>query len=180
MDIDELAKTICKVAENEDNILSELAGEGIFHMPELAFAYDCGKAIIEKSSKIFGTNKVKWNREIDLGNGGPTDLVLTINNSYRVAIEFKMRDTSTAYENDIKKLAKLNDKETIKIFCALVDVLEKDRNDDGRQAHIENLQGHIVSPIHKVSFKTNQNWYKSPVFCYACVWSVGDVQSVKT
>ena len=180
MNIDLLAMTICEVAKNEDDILSELANEGVFHMPELAFAYECGKEIIRKSSEIFGTNEVKWYREKDLGNGGPTDLVLTVKDSYRIAIEFKMRDTNVAYESDIKKLSKIDDNKTIKIFCALVDVLEKDRDDDGRQAHIENLQGYEVSSIHKASFKTNQHWYKSEVYCYSCVWSVGDIKSVKT
>ena len=179
MNIDILAKTICKVAQDENDELSELTQEGIYHMPELAFAYQCGKEIIRNSLDIFGTNEVKWSREEDLRNGGPTDLTLHINNDFRVAIEFKMRDTASAYESDIKKLSKLKDNKTIKIFCALVDVLEKDMDDDGRQRHIENLSGYEVLPIHKMKFKTKQNWYKSQVYCVACVWSVGNIPEMQ-
>ncbi|WP_165367250.1 hypothetical protein [Aliivibrio finisterrensis] len=44
MDINRIAQIICSVAESENKELSDISQEGIFHMPELAFAYECGKA----------------------------------------------------------------------------------------------------------------------------------------
>ncbi|WP_428356140.1 hypothetical protein [Methyloprofundus sp.] len=49
----QIADVIIQVAKKENTILSTLANEGIFHMPELAFAYECGKAIMQESSSIF-------------------------------------------------------------------------------------------------------------------------------
>ena len=77
---EKIAETIFCVAEKENALLRNLANDGIFFMPELAFAYECGKAIMSRSKDIFETQSPKWIREIDIGNGGPTDLLFELPN----------------------------------------------------------------------------------------------------
>lgn len=174
-----IANSIINVAVKEDVVLSDIAGEGIFHMPELAFVYECGKKIMENSQRIFGSNTVKWIREKDLDNGGPTDLLFELKNGYRVALEFKLRGTGPAYVRDIKKLSELNDKKTLRLFCALIDVSEKDLPEDGRGHAIENMPDtYDVSMVARKIFSTKQNRYVQSVFCVAAVWSIGDIPDI--
>jgi len=63
-----IAETIGYVAVTEDAELRRIAGEGIFLMPELAFAYACGKAIMKNKHEIFGDIIPEWKRENKLGN----------------------------------------------------------------------------------------------------------------
>ncbi len=175
-----IADVIIKVAKKENIILSDLANEGIFHMPELAFVYECGKAIMTESQEVFGSHTPKWIREIDLGNGGPTDLVFEFENGNKIAIEFKVRDTSNAYTHDIVKLSKLKDKNILKIFCALIDVFDSKLPDDGRQLTIEKLSEHKVTEIKKEIFSTKQYCYTSPVSCVVALWSIDDYSHIKT
>ncbi len=175
-----ISNVILKVAKSEDSTLSSLVKEGIFHMPELAFSYECGKAIMSESQSIFGSNIPKWVREKDLGNGGPTDLLFEFKDGKRIAIEFKLRDTCHAYIKDIEKLFNLKDKKTLRLFCALIDVFENKLPDDGRQSAIERLDKYQVTIINKEKFPTKQNWYTSPVYCVAAVWSVGNIPDIKT
>ncbi len=175
--VNEIAKIITKVAKAEDSLLLRVANEGIFHMPELAFAYECGKQIMVNSEQVFGSNTAVWAREKNLGNGGPTDLVFELSNEYRVAIEFKLRDTSESYIKDTIKLSKLNES-TLKFFCALIDVFDTALPDDGRQKIIEQKSEYQVNEIQKTHFQTKQNWYSSPVSCVVCIWSVGYVPDV--
>ena len=98
MNVEEISKKICLIAEKENTELSKISNEGIFHMPELAFAYLCGKEIMRDKEIYFGDSEVKWIREFDFGNGGPTDLIFEINGNEKIAIEFKLRDTTQAYE----------------------------------------------------------------------------------
>ena len=171
-----IAKEIFVVAQKEDAILLDIADEGIFHMPELAFVYECGKKIMEKKDAIFGNGSIKWIREKNLGNGGPTDLVFELSNDYKVALEFKLRDTSDAYINDVKKLDKLNNGKTLRLFCALTDVFDKDLPDDGRQSAVANCKrngGIKVKLVDRKIFSTKQNCYVRPVSCVVAVWIVG-------
>jgi len=167
-----IAEIICDTAISENDELSEIAQEGIFHMPELAFAYECGKAILKEADSVFGHLSATWIREATLGNGGPTDLVFKLENGEKLAIEFKLRDTAAAYENDIIKLCKITEPNTTKLFCALIDVFDSKLPDDGRQRHIESLPGFSVIPIKKLAFSTKQNWYQTKTSCVVCVWSV--------
>lgn len=180
MQLSKIAEIICKTAVSENTILREIANEGVFHMPELAFAYQCGKKIMQESNSIFDGSNVKWIREENLGNGGPTDLVFKLENGETLAIEFKLRDTTEAYEKDIIKLCKIKDPKTTKLFCALVDVFTSKLPDDGRQRHIESLPGYLVTPIKKISFDTLLQIYKSQVSCVACVWSVENSSTNET
>ncbi|EOX4102436.1 hypothetical protein ACMXLF_004682 [Vibrio alginolyticus] len=180
MDINRIAQIICSVAENENRELLDLAQEGIFHMPELAFAYECGKAIIKESNNVFGEAQVEWCRECDLKNGGPTDLVFNLDSGYTVAIEFKLRDTTNSYQSDIEKLGRIKNEKCIRLFCALVDVFNHQLPDDGRQAYIESLPNYQVKSLYKSTFGTRQSRYVKPVSCVACVWEVGKSLSGET
>ncbi len=177
--IDNLAKLITNVAKEENNTLSRIPKLGIFHMPELAFAYECGKAAMLKSEQIFGENTPKWVREKDLGNGGPTDLLFEFDDGNKIAIEFKLRDNSDSYIKDVAKLSKLPDENTVKIFCALIDVFDNKLPDDGRQCEVEFNSGHKVTVISKSIFSTNQDWYKTPTSCVVCLWVIGEPAEIE-
>ncbi len=56
-------ETILKVAEIENNDLRGNFGKGIFFMPELAFAYSCGKSIMLNQISILGDTEYNWVRE---------------------------------------------------------------------------------------------------------------------
>lgn len=176
--LNNIAKTIQDVAFKENEILSEIADDGIFFMPELAFVYECGKAIMRDRHSIFGNNNPVWKRETDIGNGGPTDLIFELDDGYRIAIEFKMRDTADSYIKDIKKLSRIDDAKIIRIFCALIDVFTKNLPDDGRQKTIEDLPNSQVKLISKDDFPTKQNWYTTETSCVTAVWSIGDIPSL--
>ena len=173
-----ISKLIFEVAKQENSTLSSLVKEGIFYMPELAFVYDCGKAIMTNSKTIFGDNTPTWKREEDLGNGGPTDLIFKFKDGKRIVIEFKLRSTSYAYISDIEKLSNLKDNNTLKIFCALIDVFKNKLPDDGRQKAIEDLDEHKVIPILKESFPTKSYGYVSPMSCVVALWTVGKIPDI--
>jgi len=174
-----ISQVIVNVAIQENSTLSSLVKEGIFYMPELAFAYDCGKAIMAKSKSIFGDNTPTWLREVGLENGGPTDLVFEFNDGKKIAIEFKLRDTSHAYIRDIKKLSELKDNNTLRIFCALIDVFTDKLPDDGRQKAIEDLKEYKVIEILKETFPTKSYGYVSPMSCVVALWTVGDIPDIE-
>jgi len=176
-----ITKSIIEIAKTENNILSSVADEGIFHMPELAFAYECGKKIMAESQTVFGRNAVKWKREIDLHNGGPSDLLFELGDGCLIVIEFKLRDTKQAYINDVKKLSELDDDKTLRLFCALIDVFDKDLQTDERIHAVENIPEINVVLVGKDNFKTKQNRYpSSPILnCVVAVWLVGDMPNIK-
>ena len=172
----EIANKIVEVAEEENKQLMELPGSskqnlGIFHMPELAFAYECGKQIMKNAKNIFHNDNIpSWQREISLGNGGPSDLVFEFQDGYKIVIEFKMRDTIDAYLGDLSKLSKLEDSRTSKLFCAIVDVFQKDLDNDGRVSRINNDPR--TEKLKIKSFYTKQTWYKSDVYALTGIWKV--------
>jgi len=170
-----IAETIGDVAVTEDAELRRIAYEGIFFMPELAFAYACGKAIMENKHEIFGDDIPCWQREVDLKNGGPTDLVFEYENKERIAIEFKLRDTHDAYIKDLNKLDKLDSKNTAKIFCALTDTFTSMLPNDERIQEVEkHFNGRLVSLLEKKPiFPTIEHWYQRDVTCIVCVWALG-------
>jgi len=174
--IDSIINEIVEVAQNENQELMKIANNdlnselGIFHMPELAFAYQCGKQIMKNSNNIFEENIPQWCREFDLGNGGPSDLVFNFANGYKIVIEFKMRDTADAYLSDLTKLSKLQDEKIIKLFCAVIDVFPKNLENDGRVKKI-NTDSRTKELIVKL-FNTNQTWYKSEIQALVGIWKV--------
>lgn len=182
--IDGIARKIVEVAEEENKQLMAIANNdanskiGIFHMPELAFAYECGKQIMQNSNEIFGNNIPKWYREYKLENEGLTDLVFVFDDGQTIAIEFKMRDTGDAYINDLDKLSKFKDHKVTRMFCAIIDTLEKDLPQDGRVDKINAFEENNFK-VKKVlsyktdeftTFKTNQTWYTSNVSALVGIW----------
>lgn len=178
--ITKVAQAIALFAQKEDRELREISNEGIFHMPELAFSYACGKSIMQNHKQIFDGRKANWVREKDLGNGGPTDLLFEFECGHRIAIEFKMRDKSSSYLKDLKKLSLLKDDRTARIFCALTDTFNRQLPDDGRHAAVEKFEEIPINSLlePKPSFQTNQNWYSGTVSCVVGVWSVGNVPTL--
>ena len=61
------------VAIREDGLLRTIAGTSIFHMPELAFAYQCGKELAIRSHEIFEGIEYKWIREKHRGRDDMRD-----------------------------------------------------------------------------------------------------------
>lgn len=169
-----IGQAIASVAMREDADLNSISGEGIFHMPELAFAYACGKAIMARSSEIFGEAIPKWRREANLGNGGPTDLVFEYADGTRIAIEFKLRSSGLAYQQDIAKLLRLDPTTHCTAFCALVDTFTTQLPDDGRIGSVESYdKARVVSLLEpKPSFPSRQSWYTNDVCCVVGFWSV--------
>ena len=110
--VKDIADKITEVAKSENDELIKISEEtnqnlGLFHMPELAFAYECGKYIMENAHNIFEPDDIPvWKRELNLGNGGPSDLIFEFKDGYKIVVEFKMRDTIDAYLNDVSKLSK--------------------------------------------------------------------------
>jgi hypothetical protein len=174
-----ILQVIENVARDEEAKLSSAgSAEGIFNMPELAFVYDCGKAIMLNRRDIFGEVDVKWEREVDLKNGGPTDLVFRLQKENRlIAIEFKLRDTKDAYLRDVSKLLALsadnvNGMEITRVFCALVDTFSHKCSSDTRITSLDNDPRVRRINQDRLSFKTSQSRYSSDVSCVVCLWEV--------
>jgi hypothetical protein len=81
-----------------------------------------------------------------------------------------MRDTVRAYISDLNKLSKLQDKKTVKLFCAVIDIMKKDLPFDARVKKINNDQR--TETFYLDSFKTNQTWYKSEVHALVGIWKI--------
>jgi len=174
--IQNITDKIVQVVKTENKMLMHISNQksnsriGIFNMPELGFAYECGKQIMQNANEIFEGNIPEWSRETQLENGGLTDLVFSFNDGTKIAIEFKMRDTSDAYISDIKKLSEIKNNQVTKIFCAIVDTMEKDLPYDGRVRNIN--EDERTKELYLESFKTNQSWYKSNVYALIGLWIV--------
>lgn len=103
-----LFETIVEVAKNENEELTQKFGKGIYFMPELAFAYLCGKSIMMKQNTIFNGAEYSWVREKEYKRYGVADLVLeTKTYNPEIVIEFKMDDTYHNYLKDVEKLRSL-------------------------------------------------------------------------
>ena len=163
-------KILFKVIENEvlciENELATL-GKGIFFAPELYIGFRISKSIYQNRLKIFKNIDIEWHREFKIGkNKGLFDIVFTDKKLRPViVIELKLRDTFDAYNSDILKLQSLADCDSSTIckryFCVLLDSFSK--NNDTRIEKL--LASYKLSQVGLRSFKTEQNWYKSQVFC---------------
>ena len=175
--IQNITDEIVQVAKEENRKLLTIANHesnsklGIFHMPELAFAYECGKQIMQNANEIFEENIPEWCRESVLDkNAGPTDLVFAFDDGQKIAIEFKMRDTGDAYTRDLEKLSNIKDNNITRIFCAIVDTMEKDLPYDGRVTKInDDLR---TEKLYMNSIKTKQTWYESEVYALIGIWKI--------
>lgn len=180
----EIADIFVKVAKDEDRRLNELCGEGIFFMPELAYAYACGKAVMEKKVEIFGQKKIKWIREDKVGEGGPSDLIIDLpDDEVKIVVEFKIRSRDDRYLADIKKLINLKGTKNIRIFCALVDRLTKDNRPDPRIVNLvqsATSESVTLRPLIESfpEFPTKQHWYVGDTNCVVGVWHVEESSTI--
>jgi hypothetical protein len=154
-------KTIC-------DDLKDTNGTGIYFSPELYVAFCIGKEIARKKQTIFGAENVEWLREINLGNGGPSDIAFKTADTYTV-IELKLRDNVHSYKADIEKLKKLPET-TTKLFCVLLDSFSAEN--DERLKALETDYKEEINRIGHFSFPTWNNWYKKQIFCNVNLYQV--------
>jgi hypothetical protein len=154
--------------------LSKLNGTGVFFAPELYLAFSIGMEIMKQSHEVFKVPDVYWDRERDLKNGGPSDIVFEqktdTENKIISVIELKLRDTYDAYKADIVKLLRLNLPDCKRYFCVLLDSFTQENDDRLRKLESE-FPGNIKQ-IGQNSFKVNQNWYKKQVYCVLNLYEV--------
>ncbi len=176
----QIAKVFAKVAEEEDALLSRLCDKGIFSMPELAYAYDCGKAVMTDAKGIFGETTVTWRREEKVGLGGPCDLRFELSSGSHIFVEFKVRSTSDKYLADVKKLKELKITDgDFRIFCALSDKFTNEDIDrrlrtfeeEAREANCKLTRLHDPFP----QFETRPG----KLDCVVAVWLVEGRQDVE-
>jgi len=169
-----LFKTISDNIKGLDKELESLNGSGIFFAPELYIAFLIGKEITRNKEIIFGSKDIVWDRERDLGNGGPSDIVFENirgeKSEITAVFEFKLRDTVDAYKKDINKLLLLNKPDCRKFFCVLLDSFSK-ANDD-RLKNLEKEYSSQLKLIDKTSFPVNQDWYRKQVYCILNLYEV--------
>lgn len=173
-----LLHTISIFAERENELLKEHFKKGIFDMPELGFAYEVGKRIALDAERHFGSAKYNWVREIDLKNGGPTDLVFlsSDNTAKNYAFEFKMDNTAQAYAADIQKLRALASRTDTgqtweKYFCALKWVLHKSQG-DAFLASLKNEFGNAAKLVGRSGFPCLVVDPTKPQYCLITLWKV--------
>ncbi len=165
-------KRICDLARKEDEKLRKVR-KGIFYMPELAFAYSVGKDLYDASRQIFGKSAVDWQREIVIGHGGPSDLVIRFTSGKDLVIEFKMRETWGKYIADIEKLESLDGSEYDRMFVALVDASLSRAAEDVRIVSIQRRFSRLkrLGNGEFQSFHTLQDGYLNrEVLCVIAAW----------
>lgn len=113
---------IFDVIKKEDSDLAELnKNKGIFFLPELGLTYMIGKALVKNAVDVFGCDVKSWDAEWGLGIISPIDLVIELENNVKYLFEFKTRQKSASYINDIRKLRNISLQNTEKYFCAFID-----------------------------------------------------------
>ncbi|OZC03340.1 hypothetical protein [Rubricoccus marinus] len=172
------------VAQREDAEIRALTDDGVFSIPELAYAYLVGKEFAQRQAYEKG-KQIKWKRETRLGSG-PTDLVLEIpkddGDTLVIAVEFKVRSTLPKYRADLRKLeaAKYGDQSIdLRIFLALVDrfIGREDPRIADIDAEVDGGTGKWKPDLRPISrfiqFETKTSSYSSPVECVVAAWIVG-------
>ena len=173
-----MSQVLADVATAENSALQELCNEGIFFMPEIAYAYACGKELMARRSTLAPDLPMSWKREIKLHTDGPCDLVVDLSDGRQVAFEFKVRSTLQGYQSDLEKLMRIKEPKMARVFCALVDSFTRDLPDtDERIRGIERSYPGAVSRLLDPfpSFPTVQSVYKRDISCVVAVWSVGPI-----
>ncbi|MBS1600428.1 MAG: hypothetical protein JST75_19520 [Bacteroidetes bacterium] len=163
-----LFQTIKNTVTTIDIELNKTNGKGIFFAPELYTAFCMGKDIYHNRFSIFGMLDVEWKREMNLGDGGPSDICFKAGDTYLV-IELKLRDTIFAYQADIEKLKRLPATYE-KFFCVLIDKI-KGKN-DGRLEHLKSDYKNEITHIEHHCFQTWNDWYSSEVCCHLNLYKV--------
>lgn len=71
---------------------------------------------------------------------------------------------------DLEKLSNIKDNNITRIFCAIVDTMEKDLPYDGRVTKInDDLR---TEKLYMNSIKTKQTWYESEVYALIGIWKI--------
>jgi hypothetical protein len=165
-----LFQTIGNVAKSIEKELASINETGIFFVPELHFAFEVGKAIYKRREEIFGKKDLEWIREKKIGHNGPSDLIFK-NDSGSIVFEFKIADTWNSYENDIKKLQSIIDKEGQrfhKFFVAIVNQLKGKQ--DGRIDYLKSLdQSRLRMDSFEVGYSSG---YKGKINCVVAVYAL--------
>lgn len=153
-----------------DNELKSINNEllklrkSIFFAPELYIGFRISKAIYMNRASIFNSSEeINWQREINLDNGGPSDIVFDYDENKRLVIELKVRDTYNAYEKDIQKLKLLknDEKQYIRFFCALIDTINREK--DGRIQFL--TKNYNLNNGFQSEFDTAKQGYTSNIKC---------------
>ena len=156
-----LFETVKSTINEIESNLKESNDTGIYFTPELYVAFCIGKDIAKHRVSIFGTNDIEWQREIDLGNGGPSDIIFR-NKEQLTVIELKLRGTYDSYKADIEKLKRLKISSD-KYFCVLLDSFTA--NNDERLLKLEQEFKEQLNKIGHYSFPTWNNWYQRQIYC---------------
>lgn len=159
--MENLFKIIQTTIEQIDEDLKISNGTGIYFSPELYVAFCLGREISKNRKEIFRQDKVEWLREIDLGNGGPSDIVFK-SEEHLTVFELKLRGTYDSYKADIEKLKRLKDG-IRKYFCVLLDSFTQ-QNDD-RLIKIEKEYLTAIKNVGHFAFPTWNNWYQRQIYC---------------
>lgn len=171
---EELFNTIYKYTLKKEFELNDLNEKGIFFAPELYLAFGFGKEITKNRIEIFDVQNIDWGREDNLGNGGPSDIIIrnkrSNDKSEMMVMEIKLRDNYNSYKADIEKLLHPVIQKSNKYFCVLLDSF-KPENDE-RLTKIENEYKGKLRRVNQKSFKTNQDWYNKQIYCVLNLYRV--------
>lgn len=166
-----LREVAIDVARREDAELKALGMNGIFDMPELAFAYAVGKEMAGRAQRAFPGQKASWQRELGNQRGGITDLVFGIGDSRPLAVEFKMAARREQYVADVQKLIPLAQDGYDCALCLVVDTFDKEG--DGRIVEMRRALGAALQPVGALhTFETKSPRYVQAVHCIVGVWAV--------
>ena len=119
-----IAKLICDVAKNEDDVLRDHSNKGIMNCPELAFVYSVAKELSRKSHHIFDQN-IDWFTEYSENGTDIQKIDLYIKTSpqnstkVNIAIEFKLGYEVFGWKKDVDKLLKIQNDNTLCMFCLI-------------------------------------------------------------
>lgn len=167
----ELFINIRQVVQRVETDLKELNNTGVLFVPEIYLAFEIGKSMYKNRLTIFGVDDIKWKREENLGNGGPSDIIFEYQKETFV-FELKIMSNQGSYERDIWKLQKLKNSDERSYqtyFIGLIDMWENSIN-DARYNYLEQ-----TTSIQKVDgFHFNVN-YPSKIKSLVCFLGVYEV-----
>lgn len=168
---------IQSVIENEDSELRKLnLNKGIFFLPELGLTYLIGKELVKNAVDVFGCEIKSWDPEWGMGSGKPFDLVITLENRKIYLFEFKTRQKSASYINDIRKLKNIDQDNVEKYFCAFIDCPNKNLPEPIRVKDVERDCGEFIVRItnekYFESFETIDHYKLKPINCVFAMWKV--------
>ena len=130
--IKNLSSFIYQKAVQENDELIKLCDYGLKKMPELAFAYQCGKEIYRLREIMLESVEYRWEREYTIEqSSGPSDLVFLIDDDQlpNYVIEFKLDATWYKYKGDIDKLKAIKNDKWVKLFCSFKHVFIEQEKD---------------------------------------------------